>query len=68
MLFRFDGKALSISDKRVMYDAHKNVIATMKQKVGMLWGLKLHISKFKTIQSLVKHAELSAAAGRGHLV
>ena len=33
IVFKFDGKALSFNDKRVLYDAHKNVVATMKQKV-----------------------------------
>ena len=34
VVFRFDGAALSFSDKRVLYDAHKNVVATMKQKAS----------------------------------
>lgn len=33
VMFKFDGKALSLKDKRILYDGHRNQLATMTQKV-----------------------------------
>jgi uncharacterized protein YxjI len=47
IIFKFDGYALSMKDKRVLYDAHKNQILNMTQKMFSskhTWKVNAHSS------------------------
>ena len=54
VLFKFDAKALSLKDKRVLYDRNGTVVATMNQKVSPFPPQYIFLHKSPAVEMVVK--------------